>query len=107
MASAHQMTVSVVPGQERIAIVPVGELDVASVGDVQREAGELLDAGFTDVVIDLRRLTFIDSTGVGLLLNLRAEAVRRDRTLTFIPGCPVVQRVFELTGTLDLLRWET
>ena len=35
-------------------IIPAGELDIATVGQLQSELGELIEAGFERVVIDLR-----------------------------------------------------
>lgn len=43
--------------------------DLATVAEVEREFSELRAAGVTDVVLDLRRVTFIDSSGLALLLE--------------------------------------
>ena len=58
------------------------------------------------MVVDLGRLAFIDSTGLRLLLQADARARERGCELVLRPGEPAVQRVFEVTGALAILRFE-
>jgi len=78
-----------------------GELDLAAVEGVRASLTEAYSEGPSRVVIDLRELTFIDSTGISFLLS----AVKEDEEgrLSFI-GCdaPAVLRVFAVTGVADL-----
>lgn len=46
------------------------------------------------VVLDLRRLGFMDSTGIRMILAAQAEY----ETLSIVPGPPNVMRVLEITG---------
>ena len=64
---------------------------------------ELRESGFRRLVIDLGRLDFIDSTGLRLLLAQDAAARQDGFSIAMVPGKPAVQRVFELTKTLDVL----
>ena len=57
-------------------------------------------------MIDLSRLQFIDSTGLRLLLQADARAREQGYELVLQPGEPTVQRVFEVTGALDVLHFE-
>ena len=101
----HPFSVTVAPDRREVAVVPSGELDLASVDALEREVRELRDAGFDEIVIDLRRLSFMDSTGLRLLVTLRNEAERAGYSLTLRPGPPSVQRVFAITGTRGLFHW--
>jgi anti-anti-sigma factor len=98
-------SVAVVPNRREADVVPTGELDLATASSVDREVRALRGAGFDRVVLDLRRLTFIDSTGLRTLLSLRNDAKRDGHTLALVPGRPEVQRVFELTATRGLFDW--
>jgi anti-anti-sigma factor len=53
------------------------------------------------VVVDLRGLEFIDSTGVALVLDLAKAACEHGTTLAFVRGPQAVQHVFAVTG-IDL-----
>lgn len=75
----------------------IGELDLATVGVLDRQLDQLLDAGH-EVELDLAGLTFIDSTGLGLLIRrVRGGAgmirVRRGELAN------QVRRLVDLTGT--------
>ena len=76
-----------------------GELDVAAVGDLQAELDRIQAAGLQGVVVDLRELDFLDSTGLHLLLRLDADCTREGIRLQLVSGPVAVQRLFEVTGT--------
>lgn len=88
-------------GGETATVALEGEFDLAVVDTVRVKFDEACESGSARVVIDLRGLTFIDSTGIAFLLS----AVKEDeeRRLSFIPcEAPAVQRVFAVTGVADL-----
>ena len=80
-----------------------GELDLAGAGDVQAELErvEATDAG--SITIDLSGLTFMDSTGVRLLISAQARSRADAGRLTLRRGPAAVQRVLELSGVDVLL----
>src|SRR3954468_16040718 len=79
-------------------VVLTGELDVSTVDDVKRVAVPLfVDPSVDEVVVDLRGLAFMDSSGVRLLLALELESRRDGHALALIEGAPDVQRVLEIT----------
>lgn len=90
--------VEVIPDRGRVILAPRGEIDLATVERVRERLDELEDAGFQSIVLDLRKVTFIDSTGVHLVL---AEARKDGIDFAVIPGPAQVQRIFELTGLLE------
>ena len=93
----------IVHEDHRVRIAPAGELDVASTPQLQQAICTLRQAGAAHLIIDLRRVTFIDSTALHLALDLELAARVDGLRLELFPGPPQVQRVFELTGTLDQL----
>jgi anti-sigma B factor antagonist len=88
-----------------VVVAPAGELDVGSAGVLEAEIRELGARRVDRVVVDLRGVGFIDSTGLRLLLGMRNTALREGYALTVIPGPPRVQRVFDLTATRGLFHW--
>lgn len=79
---------------------------MASAPELKRTVAELSRAGFAHVIVDLRGLSFLDSSGIRLLLDLVALAREDSLRLELIPGPPQVQQVLELTGTLRLLPFQ-
>ena len=73
-----------------------GELDMASAP----ELGRLLGVQHGPVVLDLRSLHFIDSSGLRVLLGAE-ERARRDGLDLRLASGQVTQRLFELTGLTE------
>ena len=96
--------VKIRPDRNRVLVVPHGELDVATTPLVAEEIDALAARGFDSIVVDLRATSFIDSTGVHLLLR---QTARRDAHVTVIDGPKQVARVFDLAGVRDVLPFET
>lgn len=94
---------TVEPDRETARVVPCGELDLATGPIVDRCLAELHGAGFAALQLDLRRLTFIDASGVRLVERWAERARREGVVFTVVPGPPEVQFVFRLTGTEDQL----
>jgi anti-anti-sigma factor len=87
---------------EVIRITLAGELDLASAGEVEPI---LRATGPEPRLLDLRELTFMDSSGLRLILSAHAAARREGRSLEIVPGPPAVQRVFQICGVEDQLRF--
>jgi anti-anti-sigma factor len=86
--------------QETVWVLPIGQLDLATVSELDARVQTLTAAGVGHVIIDLRALSFIDSSGVELLTSVATQA-RCDRwQLSLIQGGPAVRRVFAHTDTL-------
>jgi anti-sigma B factor antagonist len=82
-----------------------GELDMAAAPRMRAVLGEMQGGGTSEVVVDLRGLTFLDSTGLSALVG--AELAGRDgqAPVRFIRGSARVQRVFELTRMDERVEW--
>jgi anti-sigma B factor antagonist len=91
------------PGQGGTCVRPVGEIDMATVGRVGRAIDECVADGCERVVLDLRSVTFMDSSGLHLVVDADAAARAAGWELLLIEGPPPIQRVFEITGLLDRL----
>ena len=82
---------------------PRGEIDLAAVDRLRRHIDQCVTAGNTRVVLVLRDVTFMDSTGLHLILETDAAARQAEWELQLIQGPARVQRVFELAGIRDTL----
>ena len=76
----------------------VGECDLQMFPDVDELFSKSLSDGFSAVRVDLRGLTFIDSSGIRALLIATQRAKESGSMLSIIPGSPTVMRVFEMLG---------
>ena len=82
---------------------PVGELDLDTAQQLEEELTTVHADGGGRLVLDLRALTFMDSTGLRLVIRWDAAAREEGFEFAIVPGSEVVQRVIRLTGMDDQL----
>jgi anti-sigma B factor antagonist len=83
---------------DAVIVAPRGELDMATVGAVEQELRRALRAGANKLVLDLRGLSFMDSTGLHLVARWSKDSSRDGFDFELEQGPPAVRRVFELSG---------
>jgi anti-sigma B factor antagonist len=74
-----------------------GELDIASARQVEQELERIEQQGPATVILDLRQLTFMDSTGLRILVAADGRAREQGRRLVVVRGPEAVQRIFHMT----------
>lgn len=79
-----------------------GEIDLSNVGDL-REAVTAAAQDCDRLRLDLTEIDFIDSTGLGGLLELRSTLRSRSITLEIVAGDGPVRQAVEITGLGELL----
>lgn len=90
--------IAVTTDRDGVRIAPSGDLDLATAEPLWDEIARLRERGCEKLVLDLRGLTFLDSSGLRLLVRAREDALRDGRELKVIDGAPAVSRVFDITG---------
>lgn len=80
-----------------------GELDLANAGTLEQELEAALGNGSGGVVVDLGELSFIDSTGIALLVRTAGDGGEDGRVRFLRSKAPAVTRVLELTGVEERL----
>lgn len=78
-------------------IVPSGEIDLATV-DLLRAAVERDRKPGDDLVLDLREVGFMDTSGLRYVLELHDWAQRDGFRLRLVRGSSAIQRVFAVSG---------
>ena len=95
------------PGHSRdgATVVEVaGELDLHSAPQLRAELTRAIESSAPPrVIVDLSGVTFLDSTGVGVLVGALKRAREADGKLHFCNPQPRVCRVFEITGLVGVL----
>lgn len=77
---------------------PVGELDIDTAPQLEHELVRARASGAARLVLDLRALTFMDSTGLRLVIRWDKAARAEGFEFAIVPGSEVIQRVIRLTG---------
>ena len=87
---------------ETLVVSLAGEFDLASAQLVDEELARAQES-YPVVILDLSRVTFMDSTGLHVVLRVDERMHEAGSTLRVVAGSPQVQRLFELTGATTRL----
>jgi anti-anti-sigma factor len=83
---------------DTVCVALSGELDFARAYTFDEEMRRLELQRPNSIVLDLRKLNFLDSAGLGRVLALQRRAKRDGRRLVVVRGCRAVERLFALTA---------
>lgn len=81
----------------------LGELDIATVAQLEREVGAMLARAARHLIIDLRGLTFIDSSALRLFIVLGDRAAGEDWELSLIRPAGQALSIFQISGAEERL----
>lgn len=99
------LTIEVVHTPEECVVILTGEVDMAAQQTVYADVVNALNECPDDspsIVIDLAGVTFLDSSGLGALVDIRRQALERGKTIALrAPGATVL-RVLQV-ARLDTL----
>jgi anti-sigma B factor antagonist len=91
-------------GRADVAVVTAsGEIDLSTAEAFGRELERALAGGAQSVVLELERVSFIDSTGLTALLKEIERSNGRLRVVRSLS--PAVKRTLEVSGLMDDLPW--
>src|SRR5690606_34434997 len=95
-----RMDVSVTSKQvgERMVVEVSGEIDVSTAPMLREGIGDLVAEGHTEIVVDLRGIRFMDSTGLGVLVGALKKVRSLGGNLELVIDQDNVLKVFKVTG---------
>jgi len=90
---------------DRIAVVsPAGEVDLHTAPEIKQRIGELSDQGYNQIVVDLSRIDYLDSTGLGVLVGALKRLREKDGELRLVHPTSRVMRVLEITRLVNVFQ---
>ncbi|MFZ0042253.1 MAG: STAS domain-containing protein [Solirubrobacteraceae bacterium] len=88
----------------RTAVIAVtGELDLASGPQLEAELDRISGPEIQLLVVDLRKLEFMDSTGLSILVRSHQRLAEEGCEMGLVRGSSQVQRLLDLTGVAERL----
>ena len=103
--AAEQFAVEARTNRRTALVALRGELDLVTVSKVAEvlDGLELQADGVRHLVLDLRGLTFMDSSGLRELIKQNEFARSNGHNLAVVRGTPAIERLLEMTGVKDHL----
>jgi anti-sigma B factor antagonist len=95
--SSSPFEVTIEQRGDAVHVVMSGELDISTAQRLEDDLKRVEADRPATTVLDLQQLSFMDSTGLRLLIMADARARAEDRRLVIVRGNEMVQRVMRLT----------
>jgi anti-anti-sigma factor len=102
-----ELCISVQQHDDGAVIQLGGEVDLATCPQLRAALVELVDRGFHQLTIDLEQVSFLDCSGIGVLVHALRRVEERGGHLELVRPKPSVRRVLTLTGMTTLLPADT
>jgi anti-sigma B factor antagonist len=83
-----------------------GEVDIQTSPILDSHLQQVLGDGVASIVVDLAEVTFLDSTGLSVLVAGLKRCQEAGGTLQVVSPRPHVRRIFEVTGLTDAFQVE-
>ena len=96
MYGAPQIAVEISHLEDTDVVSPTGDIDIATAPEVRKAM--LANAGGRRIVLDLRGVTFMDTSGLQLLVEGRRRAIAEGGAFAIVDGPAAVRRVIEVAG---------
>lgn len=87
---------------DEVWVLPLGELDLAATPELEESLALALASDARAIVVDLRGLELLDSSGLRALLQ--AHSSETGERVSFVPGNDIVQAVLRVSGVVEELR---
>ena len=91
------------PGKQQASIALEGELDAYTSDTVRETVIGLVRDGYTKLLFDLGKLSYLDSSGLGVLVGALRRTREREGQVVVVTDNPRLLRLFELTGLEKVL----
>lgn len=84
-----------------------GEIDIYTAPKLKKELIPLTEESGVKVCVDLKHVTYLDSTGLGIFIHALKSATKHESHLKLIKVKDRVLRLFEVTGLQEIMTIET
>jgi len=92
------MHIATTPGSDRYVITVSGEVDLATSPSLDTEIIAAIESGTESVVVDLSDVSFMDSSGLGVIVRGLKRCREADKELDLVITNERVLKVFGITG---------
>ena len=92
------MQIATTPGSDRYVLTVTGEVDLASSPELDTAIIAAIESGATSVVVDLTDVSFMDSSGLGVIVRGLKRCREADKDLDLVIINERVLKVFGITG---------
>jgi len=93
-----ELDITAEQGQKDCVLTLEGEVDVYTAPRLKEELVAAIERGCVDIVVDMEKVTFIDSSGLGVLVSALRRARERDGAVRIVCTRDSILKIFRITG---------
>lgn len=100
--SKIMVTLTINQEEGKLSAALAGRLDTVASLQLEKDMLPLIDNADKDIVLDLRELEYISSSGLRLLLTLRKKSIAEDGSIVIKNIADNIRQLFTITGFIGL-----
>ena len=99
-----EISQATLPDADWAVLAVAGEVDLATVPELEHAIKDVLDESTSNLVVDLSNTSFMDSTGLRVLIMADREFKDEERSLAILVKPGPISRLLDVSGMQELLR---
>lgn len=100
----HALKIAVENVDDVPVIRAVGELEIATVPEMRATVTELTELRPRAIVFDLRQISYLDSSGLGILVSAKKRLAAHEGEVVLVTAQPAVLKALSLSGLDQIMR---
>ncbi|BDU50643.1 STAS domain-containing protein [Haliovirga abyssi] len=84
--------------EEKAIYIPTEEIEVYNASEIREELSEMIDNGVKEIIIDLRNVEYVDSSGLGVLVSTMKRLKKINGKMILLSPKNAIKQVLELTS---------
>ncbi|GAV13817.1 anti-sigma F factor antagonist [Paenibacillus sp. E194] len=103
MMNGKKFAVKTVQQEGQVIVQTCGDLDLAAAKEFRSTMEPIVNDANTELTLDLKELTYIDSTGIGILISILKMRHEQKSAFRIVNVPTHVQKLFDMTGISKFL----
>lgn len=91
-------------GERGITLVLKGEIDIYTAAQIRQRVLDSVSAGRVLIVANLQEVSYLDSTGLGVLIGALRRTRENDGDMIIVSSHPRLNKIFAITGLGKIFR---
>lgn len=97
------LEVDLVKNMEQATLRLTGEIDAYTAPQLKESFNSLMEQDSREIIVDLEKVTYMDSTGLGVFIGALKSAKEKDKQLKLVNIHERVFRLFQITGLDEIM----
>lgn len=97
------LEVNLMKNMEQATLRLAGEIDAYTAPQLKESFNSLMEQDSREIIVDLEKVTYMDSTGLGVFIGALKSAKEKDKQLKLVNIQERVFRLFQITGLDEIM----